>query len=352
MTEKDQKQVGIWLLIGAFMVFIQVIIGGITRLTESGLSITQWEVVGGTLPPLNENQWQEAFGLYKETPEYQKVNKGMSLGEFKFIYFWEYMHRLWARLLGFVFLLPFIWFLLKRKMTKKWIKRSLGAFALGGLAGIFGWLMVVSGLQDRPMVSPYRLVIHLSIAIITMQYLLWNGWILLIPRDPRRLNLPGIRKFSIALTVLVSIQIIFGALVSGMESAPVYPTWPDMNGSFLPSVMLNAENWSRNTFINFNQALLPHAVVQFLHRNLGYLIFLLAIPFTRNGLKYFSKPGSKTTRFAVILTPILILIQAVFGIIILLTTSSHIPVLSAVIHQAIAIILLTNLLLLNFRLSG
>lgn len=352
MTSKDQKQVGIWLLVGAFMIFIQVIIGGITRLTESGLSITQWEVIGGTIPPLSQVQWQEAFDLYKQTPEYQKLNKGMALGEFKFIYFWEYFHRLWARILGFVFLLPFLWFLLKGKLNKKWIWRSIYAFLLGGLAGVFGWVMVASGLQDIPMVSPYRLTMHLSIALVTLGYLLWQSWILLVPRDPRRLNLPGIRKFAMVMTVLTCIQILFGALVSGMEAAPSYPTWPDMNSAFIPPVLLEASNWSWHAFINFNKEMLPHALVQFLHRNMAYLILVLAIPFTWKSLKFLPAESSKATRNSVILTPIIILSQAVLGIGILLMTTHDIPVTLGVIHQATAILLLSNLLFTNYRLYG
>ena len=351
MTAKDQKQVGIWLLIGAFMVFIQVIIGGITRLTESGLSITQWEVVGGTLPPMSEADWNEAFELYKETPEYQKVNKGMSLSEFKFIYFWEYFHRLWARLLGFVFLIPFIWFLVKRKMNKKWIKRSLVAFALGGLAGVFGWVMVASGLHDRPMVSPYRLAVHLGIAILTLGYLLWQSWLLTTSREPRRLNFPGLRKFALALTTLTCIQIFFGALVSGMESAHVYPTWPDMNSAFLPPAMLDAGNWSWYAFINFDKATLPHAVAQFFHRNLVYLIFLLSIPFTWKVLKYLPSQESSVTRKAAVILPVVILFQAALGITVLLFTTSHIPVTIGVVHQGVAVLLLVLLLFLVFKLS-
>ncbi len=352
MTTKDQKQVGIWLLTGAFMVFIQVIIGGITRLTESGLSITQWEVVGGTLPPLNEDQWKEAFNLYKATPEFQKINEGMEMSGFKFIYFWEYFHRLWARLLGFVFLIPFVWFLIKGKLNKLWIKRSLGAFALGGLAGVFGWIMVLSGLQDKPMVSPYRLAIHLSIAIVTMGYLLWQGWRLLVPREPKRLNLPGVKRFTIVLTVLTSIQVLFGALVSGMEAAKAYPTWPDMNSAFIPGVLLEASNWSWEAFVDFNKQVLPHALFQFLHRNLGYLIFLLAIPFTFSSIRYLRGKDSSTSRSSVFLTPFIILLQAFFGIFILITTTKEIPVVLGVVHQAVAIILLCNLLFLNYRFSG
>lgn len=352
MTAKDKKHVGIWLLVGAFMVFIQVIIGGITRLTESGLSITQWEVIGGTVPPLTQNDWQEAFSLYKETPEYQKLNKGMGMGEFKFIYFWEYFHRLWARTLGFVFILPFIYFLIRRKINGTWIKRSMGAFALGGLAGVFGWIMVKSGLQDKPMVSPYRLAIHLGIAITTLSYLLWNAWHLLAERDPWRQKLTSLRNFGLGMTVLLCLQILMGALVSGMEAATAYPTWPAMGNSFIPPVLLDASNWHWSAFINFNKEVLPHALVQFIHRNLAYVIVVLAVPFTIIGLKRLPKMESHVTRLGLLGIPALILLQATLGVAILLNTTSKIPVGLGVIHQAMAILLLSAMLFLNYRLGG
>ena len=352
MTAKDKKHVGIWLLIGAFMVFIQVVIGGITRLTESGLSITQWDVIGGTVPPLTQNDWQEAFSLYKETPEYQKLNKGMGMGEFKFIYFWEYFHRLWARTLGFVFILPFIYFLIRRKINGTWIKRSMGAFALGGLAGVFGWVMVKSGLQDKPMVSPYRLAIHLGIAITTLSYLLWNAWHLLAERDPIRAKLAGLRNFALGLTTLLCLQILMGALVSGMEAAKAYPTWPAMSNSFIPPVLLDGGNWQWSAFVNFNKELLPHALVQFLHRNLAYVVVLLAVPFTIMGLKRLPQTESHVTRLGLMVIPALILLQAMLGVAILLNTTNEIPVALGVIHQAMAIVLLAAMLFLNYRLGG
>lgn len=334
------------------MVFVQVVIGGITRLTDSGLSMTQWEVIGGTIPPTNESEWEEAFSLYKDSPEYQKLNKGMAMSEFKFIYFWEYFHRLWARTLGFVFILPFLYFLFRRKLNSEWIKRSLGGFALGGLAGVFGWIMVKSGLQDKPMVSPYRLAIHLSIAITTLSYLLWNAWRLLADRDPARAELAGFRKFTLGMTVMLCIQILFGALVSGMESARAYPTWPDMNNVFLPGIMLDSANWTWSAFVNFNKAALPHAVVQFLHRNMAYLIVILAIPYTYLGLKRLPKEKSSTTRLGLLMVPLILLLQASLGVSILLNTTTQIPVGLGVIHQAGAILLLAAMLFMNYRLSG
>ncbi|PSR03689.1 MAG: heme A synthase [Bacteroidetes bacterium SW_10_40_5] len=350
MTGKDRKLVGIWLLAGAVMILIQVIIGGITRLTESGLSITEWEVVTGTLPPLNENQWQVEFNKYQESPEYQKRNVGMSLSEFKFIYFWEYLHRLWARLLGFVFLIPFLYFLIKKKMDRLTIRKSLVAFLLGGLAGLFGWIMVISGLQDRPMVSPYRLAIHLAIAIGTLLYLLWIAMQQLTPRDPLAHQLQAVKRFSTGLIVLTVIQVLFGALMSGMEAAKVYPTWPDMNNAFIPGILLESNNWSWNAFVNFNKDALPHALVNFVHRNMGYIIFILGLLFTYQGFKKGTPTG--ITRKAVALVPIILFTQVLLGILTILHGTAHIPVFLGVAHQGLAILFLAVLLVINYRTSA
>jgi len=154
--------VKIWLIIGLVMIFFQVVIGGITRLTGSGLSITKWEIVTGTIPPLNSADWEEAFDLYKATPQYKQINKGMSMSEFKFIYFWEFIHRLWARTMGFVFLFPFLFFLGTQRFSKKLFKQLIVVFLLAALVASLGWIMVASGLRDLPWVSPYKLTLHLS----------------------------------------------------------------------------------------------------------------------------------------------------------------------------------------------
>jgi len=350
MDAKMRKAVGIWLIIGVGMIMIQIVLGGITRLTESGLSITRWEVISGTLPPLNKAAWQEEFDAYKASPQYQKVNRGMSLEEFRQIFFWEWFHRLWGRLLGFVFLIPFIYFLVKGYLNKSLIRKAGVAFLLGGTVGIFGWLMVASGLQDRPMVSPYRLAGHLLLAILTISYLYWVGLQLLLPKE-MKLE-PASRKSMLraayVLLALLILQIFFGALVSGMRAAPFYPSWPDMNGSYIPDVLLQAKNYSLQNLFHFDQNAFAPAFVQFLHRNIAYLILIFALYFFRKS-KQIDK--DKTDRLIMSIFICLLMLQVILGILTLLSSIGHPPVVLGVIHQGVAILTLLSLLTLIYRLA-
>ncbi len=350
MDAKKRRAVGIWLMIGVGMIMIQIVLGGITRLTESGLSITRWEVVTGTLPPMTEEAWQEEFEAYKASPQYQKVNKGMSLEEFQKIFFWEWFHRLWGRLLGFVFLIPFVYFLVKSYLTKSLIRKAGIAFLLGGTVGIFGWLMVASGLQDRPMVSPYRLAVHLLLAILTISYLYRVGLQLLLPKE-RKLKAAerkSILRAAYFLGALLLLQIFFGALVSGMRAAPFYPTWPDMNGSYLPEVLLQAKNYTLQNLLHFDQNAFAPAFVQFLHRNLAYLILIVAVYFYR---RFRQLDKDKTDQLILAVFTYLLLLQVILGILTLLSSIGHPPVALGVIHQGVAILTLLSLLTLIYRLA-
>ena len=336
------------------MIFIQVIIGGTTRLTESGLSITEWNVVMGSLPPMNDADWQEEFAKYKQSPQYQKVNLGMSLDEFKSIYFWEWFHRLYGRLLGFVFLIPFIYFLVKRKLNKKYLRKSLVIFVMGGIVGVFGWIMVASGLHDRPMVSPYRLAVHLSLAILTLCYSLWVALELLTRKFENRQNFKKLRSFSYWLTGLISVQIMLGALVSGMRAAKYYPSWPDMNGEFVPSALLDWNNWSLQAFAHFDSMIFPNAFVQFFHRNLAYLISILVIVFVWQGFRRIPQVNFNSRSLmsrAFLILPVVLVAQVLLGIFTLIHAIPGTPVALGVTHQAVAIVLLANLLCINFKLS-
>lgn len=354
MTEKNKRIVGLWLMLGVVMIFVQVIIGGITRLTESGLSITEWNVVMGTLPPMNAEDWQQEFAKYQQSPQYQKVTTGMSLGRFKSIYFWEWFHRLYARSMGFVFLFPFLYFLFTKKFNREYLHKTLLIFFLGGIVGIFGWLMVASGLNDRPMVSPYRLALHLSLAILTMCYTLWVALELLSYKDPVRTGFSGLRKFSFVLTALVALQINLGALVSGMRAAKYFPSWPGMNGEYFPQALQKTGNWSWHAFMEFDSRIFPNAFVQFFHRNTAYLITLLVLVFLYKFWQ--SKPSDigmmdKGSRRAAQLLPVLMLCQVLLGIFTVINAIPTTPVALGVIHQAVAILLLSNLLFLNFKWS-
>ena len=199
------KPVRVWLAIGVFMVFMQVIIGGITRLTGSGLSITEWEIVTGTLPPLNAADWQIEFEKYQETPQYEKINEGMSMSDFKFIFFWEYFHRLWARTMGFVFIIPFFIFLRKGWLPKPLMRRLLIVVGMAAVVASFGWIMVASGLIERPWVDAYKLTIHLSLAFILFSYLLWTIFHTFTP-NKQVIHNYKFKKFAIFITIFIPIR--------------------------------------------------------------------------------------------------------------------------------------------------
>lgn len=266
--------VGAWLLACAGMVFAMAIIGAITRLTESGLSITEWRPITGTLPPLNEAQWLAEFEKYRQIPEYQVINRGMSLDEFKFIYFWEWFHRLWGRLIGVVFVVPFAWFWATGRLTRDLKWKGLGLLALGGLQGFLGWFMVQSGLVDRTDVSHYRLALHLGVAFLIFALLVKVALDVLDPRPAdakpawtatrTATRIAALRAHLWGATVLLTITIVWGAFVAGMDAGHAYNTWPLMGDSLAPPEMWNlspaAVNFVENT-----------AAVQFAHRWLAIL---------------------------------------------------------------------------------
>jgi heme a synthase len=325
-----------WMVLGLVMIFLQITIGGVTRLTGSGLSITKWDIVMGTIPPLNTEAWEAAFELYKDTPQYKRINAGMSLGEFKFIYFWEYLHRLWARLMGFVFIIPFIIFLRKKWINPGIIRMLLTVVLLAGLVGVFGWIMVASGLIDRPWVNAYKLSIHLSLALVVYGYLFWT---LLTAINPgvglfKSGLYPAVRLF----LVLLCIQIFLGGLMSGLKAALVYPTWPDLGGSWIPDVLLNEAAWSVDNFVDYESSPFLSALVQSLHRLIGYLLLI-------NGLYIFYKlHDDKSQGLFKVLPWVLIsllIIQIVLGVTVLIQSIGSIPLLYGVLHQAVAILLLT-----------
>jgi len=327
------KYIKAWLIVGCVLLFFQIIIGGITRITGSGLSITKWEIVTGTLPPLNETAWQQEFDLYKETPQYEKINKGMDLSKFKFIYFWEYFHRLWARIMAIVFIFPLIFFIIKSWVDKDLLRRLMYVFFSAMLAAVFGWIMVASGLVERPWVNAYKLSLHLGIALMTLGFLLWTTFHVFY-EDKIANNNKYFTKFSKYLFIFICIQIFFGAIVSGMRASLYYPTWPDMNGSMFPPVLLDADSWSLDGIVNYDKDALMPALIHVLHRNWGYFVYGLGIYFAIKVLRYpmrgiFYKPS--------IVLIILLNVQVLLGIMTLIHSKSTIPVFYGVMHQAIAI---------------
>jgi heme a synthase len=316
-----------WLWSVAAMTFGVLVVGGITRLTLSGLSIVDWKPLMGVIPPLNEAQWQQTFDLYRQFPEYQTWRRGMTLSEFKFIFFWEYLHRLLARGIGLVFLVPFVVFWVRGWLTRPLLKRALLLFALGGMQGVLGWLMVSSGLVDRPSVSHYRLAAHLSLAFLIFGGAVWLARDLasrgsaLVDAGARRLMMRGIA----AVGVLMAVQIVWGAFVAGLRAGKWYPTFPLMGGRLVPAEL------SAATFLT--DMLANPVIVQWVHRVLGTLLLLAAIALF---VRVRARVAGATLRSYAAAFAGLVAVQYGLGIATLLYL---VPVSLGVIHQATAMVL-------------
>jgi cytochrome c oxidase assembly protein subunit 15 len=271
VQERTERLIAAWLLACCVMVFLMIVVGGVTRLTHSGLSIVEWQPLIGTLPPLSEQQWQEAFAKYQLTPEYQQVNFAMGIAEFKGIFWWEYFHRLLGRLIGFVFFIPYALLLLRRRLHGPLAWKLLGIFLIGGLQGAMGWYMVKSGLVDDPRVSHLRLTAHLGIAFVILAAMFWVALDLLAPRqepDPPDPRVAGLGRVAGALAALVFLMALSGGLVAGIRAGFAYNTFPLMNGQWVPSEIFMIEPWHLNFFNNM-------ATVQFDHRLLAWLLAFL-----------------------------------------------------------------------------
>ncbi|WP_020537859.1 COX15/CtaA family protein [Lewinella cohaerens] len=335
-----------WLVIGVIMIIGQIVIGGITRLTGSGLSITKWEIVTGTLPPLNDADWHVEFDAYKATPQYAKINEGMSLQEFKFIYFWEYFHRLWARLMGFVFAIPFVIFWRKRWLDKPLMKRLGITVLLAAVVASFGWIMVASGLIQRPWVNAYKLTMHLSLACILYAYLLWTVFKVFQP-NPESFPHSVLKTWAKVLTVLTSIQIILGGIMSGAKAGLFFPTWPDMNGEWVPEVLTQSSMWNVENFVNYDATLFLPALVQFTHRGVAYILTIIVLYFVWKLLKV---TNSRIIKQASYLLVSMLVIQVLLGILTVVNSVGMIPVALGVLHQAGAIFLLSAVLFVDYQL--
>jgi cytochrome c oxidase assembly protein subunit 15 len=262
------RAVAAWLLACCALVFAMVVVGGVTRLTHSGLSIVEWQPIVGALPPLDEAGWQETFGKYKQTPEYRLVNPHMTLEGFKNIFWWEYVHRLLGRLIGAAFLLPLLWFALRGKIARGLTWKFAVIFGLGALQGALGWYMVKSGLVDNPRVSQYRLTAHLGLAFLIYAAMLWVALDLLFPRTHPGTVSAGLRRFAFALVALIFAMVLSGGLVAGIRAGLAYNTFPLMNGRLVPPEIFSLEPW----YLNFSSNM---ATVQFDHRLIAWLLALL-----------------------------------------------------------------------------
>jgi heme a synthase len=329
IPEPRRRAIRVWLWSIAAMTFAVLIVGGITRLTQSGLSMVDWQPVMGVIPPLSDAQWQAAFDQYRQFPEYQQLRQGMTLAEFKFIFFWEYFHRLLARTIGLVFLVPFVFFWVRGYLNRPLVRRGLVLFGLGAAQGLMGWLMVKSGLVDRPSVSHYRLAAHLSLAFVIFGFAVWLARelrigavrVALLP-DARRAMLRGLALVG----VLLAVQIVWGAFVAGLKAGFYYNTFPLMGGRLVPEHLLWLEPAIRNFVEN------PIAV-QWMHRVLGTVLALVAAGFFVQVARAGADAASR--RLNGVLFGLIVL-QYALGV---LTLIHHVPVSLGVTHQAMAMVI-------------
>ena len=317
-----------WLLSIAALIAIMVLVGGATRLTESGLSIVEWKPVTGTLPPLDQEQWTQAFEAYKTIPQYRALNAGMTLAEFKTIFWWEWSHRLLGRVIGVAYLLPFLWFMWRGAVSPDLKRRLWLIFGLGALQGAVGWWMVASGLSERVEVSQVRLATHLVLALLIFAGIVWTLRRLAEPPQPGatlRLKITGA-----ALVVLVFVQLYLGALVAGLRAGKIYNTWPGIDGGLIPSAarLFFEQPWWRNLFDNA-------LTVQFEHRMVAYALFVLAVLHAFDAIG--SRAGAAAVNGALWLLGAITL-QATLGILALLY---QVPMDLALAHQAVAMAVLT-----------
>jgi cytochrome c oxidase assembly protein subunit 15 len=323
------RGLAIWLLVCCALVFAMVVVGGITRLTHSGLSIVEWQPIVGTLPPLDEKAWHEAFQKYRQTPEFLQVNPEMNLAGFKRIFWWEYFHRLLGRVTGAVFLLPLLWFALRRKIARSLAWKLAAIFALGGLQGAMGWYMVQSGLVDDPRVSQYRLTAHLGFAVLIYAAMLWIALDLLLPRTPgANASIRGPRRFAFALAALVFVMALSGGLVAGIRAGLAYNSFPLMNGHIVPPGLFVLEPWYLNFFSNI-------ATVQFDHRLIAWLLAFLVLWFWLRVRRSGAPPRARLAADSLLAA---LALQVALGIATLLLV---VPIPLAAAHQAGALIVFT-----------
>ncbi|MEQ6247995.1 heme A synthase [Sulfitobacter sp. HNIBRBA3233] len=322
----------VWLMILFALVFLMILVGGATRLTDSGLSITEWRPVTGALPPLNAEDWASEFDKYRQIDEYQLQNKGMTLSEFKFIYWWEWGHRQLGRVIGLVWFLGFMWFLLRRQIPAGWTPRLLLLGGLGGLQGAIGWWMVASGVttgEGMLDVASYRLATHLGLAFVILGLITWYALLLgRTERDliqVRRAREPGLSKRATGLMHVTFLQIILGALVAGIDAGRTYNDWPMMAGAFLPPYPFELEPVWRNFFENAG-------LVQFIHRITAYVLFAYGAFVWLQG----RKSTHAATRFAFNAVMAVLSLQVVWGIVTVLYAA---PVQIALVHQGLAVVL-------------
>jgi cytochrome c oxidase assembly protein subunit 15 len=338
MKNHPHKVIIIWLFFGCILISAMVVIGGITRLTGSGLSMVEWNVIMGAIPPLNDGEWQKAFDQYKQSPEYQHINFDFSLSDFKKIFFWEYLHRLMGRLIGLVFLIPFIFFWIKNKFDKALLIKMFIILVGGAFQGVLGWYMVQSGLVDNPDVSHYRLAAHLIAAFTVYGYTFWVALDLIYYKRKIIIPVVQIRKWVFAFFCLLILQIIYGAFVAGLDAGKLYNTFPKMGGEWIAQSVTAMKPF----YLNLIES---RGGVQFIHRCFAYSVFVFAIVLW---WKSRSTAFAEEVRTAFNMLLICVLLQLGLGIFTLLYA---VPVVLGVLHQLGALMLFTIVIYLLHQLK-
>ncbi|MBT4163094.1 MAG: heme A synthase [Gammaproteobacteria bacterium] len=330
----DSRNLIIWLAMVCVVIYLMIVVGGVTRLTQSGLSMVDWQPIMGVFPPSNQEEWQATFDAYKQYPEYQKINRGMNVDEFKSIFYWEYGHRVLGRVIGLLYLVPFVAFLALGRVEKQWVSRLWIGFVLGGLQGLMGWYMVKSGLVDIPHVSHYRLAAHLSLALVILVFLFWL--ILDIARVKREDVNPGYYRWTLFLAVVLAIQFVFGAFTAGLDAGRGFNTWPMMYGQFLADAAVMMEPFWVNFFEN-------GVMIQFVHRWVGAILLLgvvgLSLAAIRQGV----------LKNGVLALLVITVSQFVLGV---LTLLQAVPVVLGSLHQAVACLMLIALVYVTYIARG
>jgi cytochrome c oxidase assembly protein subunit 15 len=339
MNNNPYKSIIIWLLAGCFLIYAMVVIGGITRLTHSGLSMVEWNMIVGSLPPMSDVEWQIPFEKYKQSPEYQIINNQFSLEEFKSIYWWEYVHRLLGRTIGVVFIIPFLYFLIKKKFDKPLLKKMYVLLLLGAFQGVLGWFMVKSGLQKEPHVSHYRLAAHLISAFTVFGFTFWYAMDLLYPSKLEELQLSKkVKRLTKIAFGIIVVQIIYGAFVAGLKAGLFYNTFPSMGTSLFPDTIISFSPFWRNLLEN-------PAGVQFIHRYIAYAV-VIAVVFLWETARKMQLTTLQRKAANIMLG--VVCTQFILGII---TIVYAVPITMGVLHQTGAFVLFASILFFLHSLS-
>jgi heme a synthase len=328
-----------WLFVGVIMLMVQILLGGITRLTESGLSITEWKPITGILPPLNTTQWLNEFDRYKHTDQFRYMNNSFSLSDFKFIFFWEWLHRTWARLMALVFIVGFLYFLLKKQFRKEMIIPFVILFLLGAMQGLIGWIMVKSGLvPERMFVGHIELATHFMAALLLLCYTLWFALTLSIRPNQMVVN-KSLKKITVAICWILFIQLIYGAFMAGLHAASAAPTWPTINGQWVPDSINSLSPGWKNFIDN-------KITVQFIHRGIAYIILAGVVIWFFKAIKIKGTLLFNKTR---VVPLVFIIAQVALGIIAVVTSPyNNNLVWFGVAHQLVAILFLTSIVFMLF----